>query len=568
MKRVCAVVALASSLVGAGCGGGAPPPGVEQLTLLAEPGPWGWVSQLIAFRGRLWLANQELGVEHNSADLYSFDPVHGDLRFERHLFSQGVGRPAALGGWLYWPHRDPRFHLGVGLIAATDGDTWRLLRLPSTSIKHVEALLAAPPELIAAASTRRPLLYASDDRGATWRPVAGDPAAEGRVARILELAVHQGVLYGALWDGLAQGDVRTLVRIEDGRWTALPGWPSDVAIRGVAPLGEWLYAALEGSLWRTDGTRSERVGPSPPGQHLRDLVASEGALYALGIASDLESGGTVWRSPDGQAWEPVARVGEGRPHELAILAGRPFVGGRGPGDLGALWGPGEPRELAVDRSPLSEPERPPGEPSRDATPTLDWAREHLRLASLLREPESYADRAGELTREILRLAQAEPPPAFFTGHLDGPFAPCRVLFLEGEEVSCGRLGPWLLLFGAALSGSGGVPLELLQAPWVAPAAAREKYVEPLPAALAALAWSGSAEPEVVGALVARLSEGEDPPWLRGDVVGALRAVTGQPLGYDAQAWRRWWDDVSGGGGEGEADPEGPPGSPPSRLPVP
>jgi hypothetical protein len=29
-------------------------------------------------------------------------------------------------------------------------------------------------------------------------------------------------------------------------------------------------------------------------------------------------------------------------------------------------------------------------------------------------------------------------------------------------------------------------------------------------------------------------------WLRGDVVGALSAATGQRYGYDVDAWRRWW----------------------------
>ena len=39
------------------------------------------------------------------------------------------------------------------------------------------------------------------------------------------------------------------------------------------------------------------------------------------------------------------------------------------------------------------------------------------------------------------------------------------------------------------------------------------------------------------ALIARLDRAGDPDWLAGDLVGALTALTGQRLGYDAAAWR-------------------------------
>ena len=47
-------------------------------------------------------------------------------------------------------------------------------------------------------------------------------------------------------------------------------------------------------------------------------------------------------------------------------------------------------------------------------------------------------------------------------------------------------------------------------------------------------------------MIDRINPDEDPLWLTGDFVGALSAVTGQHLGYDATAWRRWWHDHRGG----------------------
>jgi hypothetical protein len=68
----------------------------------------------------------------------------------------------------------------------------------------------------------------------------------------------------------------------------------------------------------------------------------------------------------------------------------------------------------------------------------------------------------------------------------------------------------------------------------------EKHFEPVLAALAAVSWTGQADPATIDALIARLDAPNDPLWLRGDVVGALSAATGQRYGYDVDAWRRWW----------------------------
>lgn len=86
--------------------------GPKSAQIVARIGPWPVVSNLIAFRGRIWFVNSVTGRNHNSADIYSYAPSNGALRYERHLFSQDAGRPTAGDGWLYWPFEDDRFSLG------------------------------------------------------------------------------------------------------------------------------------------------------------------------------------------------------------------------------------------------------------------------------------------------------------------------------------------------------------------------------------------------------------------------------------------------------------------------
>jgi hypothetical protein len=92
--------------------------GPKSAQIVARIGPWPVVSNLIAFRGRIWFVNSVTGRNHNSADIYSYAPSNGALRYERHLFSQDAGRPTAGDGWLYWPFEDDRFSLGWGMFSA------------------------------------------------------------------------------------------------------------------------------------------------------------------------------------------------------------------------------------------------------------------------------------------------------------------------------------------------------------------------------------------------------------------------------------------------------------------
>ncbi|NJN23051.1 MAG: hypothetical protein HC812_20085 [Leptolyngbya sp. RL_3_1] len=99
---------------------------------------------------------------------------------------------------------------------------------------------------------------------------------------------------------------------------------------------------------------------------------------------------------------------------------------------------------------------------------------------------------------------------------------------------------WYLLWAIGLNGHGQVPVELLKTPWTIPSNTMEKYWQPAPAAAWTMAQLGQADAATLSALIDRLSFTDDPLWLKGDFVGALTALTGEPFGYDLAAWQTWW----------------------------
>ena len=61
-----------------------------------------------------------------------------------------------------------------------------------------------------------------------------------------------------------------------------------------------------------------------------------------------------------------------------------------------------------------------------------------------------------------------------------------------------------------------------------------------------VAQIGRDDQDTIDALIQRLDEANDPLWLRGDVIGALTALTGQRFAYDVDAWQAWWADARAG----------------------
>ena len=331
-----------------------------------------------------------------------------------------------------------------------------------------------------------------------------------------------------------------LLRLTGEQVAPLPGWPAGRPVRGLVVRDGILYGLLgepDGtSVWRSDGHDSVRVVPPRDDWQPTALTAAADGLWATGTGPE---GGTVWHSPDGAAWAAVYRLAGGVPLTLAHTGGAVYVGGEGADGRGILWGPAAPTGAlgAVGGGALPEP-------SRASAP--DWDEAGLALDAALAEPASYAHHGAALRDRLYALARAGPPADFFTRRLDRPL-PHHPLSLIGGKVvvPAERLGRWLLLWAMTVSGSGRVPPALIATPWTAPANPSAKYFELAPAAMRAAAMRAAAmlgqrDRATVDALVARLGRPDDPPWLDGDAIGALAAVTGEAIGHDAAAWRRWW----------------------------
>lgn len=513
----------------------APAAAQNRLEVLARVGPWPVVSRLIGYDGRVWFANSVKGRNHNSADIYSHGPTDGDTRYERHLFSQDAGWPVVADGLLYWPFEDSRVSLGWGHFMVTNGRDWRYGAIPTALSFHTHAMAVAGGRLVAATSAWRAGLQVSDDAGATWRAVYDHPTAERRLSRIYKMAALGPTLFGSLVDRSRNPPIRRLLRLANDDVGEVPGWPTQRVVLGMAPFDGWLYAAVReergAAIWRTDGRVSEQVADARAGWRPRDLDAGPDGLWALEATED---GGRLWFSADGRAWRIRQTFGGGEPQDLLVYAGAPYVGGAGADGRGILWG-----AAAAPSVPAAAPKPLPPMP---AGPPRDWPALAAELDALLASPASY-DRHGRVLRDTLfGAAISPPPPGWLAARLRAPM-PERDLSLIGGAVTvpAAKLGRWAVLWAMAVARQGPVPVDLIAAPWTAPGNGSEKYFEPAPAAIWAAAMAGQNDPDTIGALIDRLDRPGDPFWLRGDIVGALTALTGRRLGYDIAAWRAWRD---------------------------
>ena len=169
-----------------------------QLVALKKGLHWPHVSSLIGYGGRLWFVNSRKYVNHNSADVWSYDPATGRSRYERHLLSQDAGDPIVHDRLLYWPFEDSRFSPGRGEFMVTNGRDWRWGLLPEGRAFHVHAMTSSGGALYAAPSAWVARLQKSTDGGTNWKLLYEHPTPDKRVSRITALEDFNGTLYGGL----------------------------------------------------------------------------------------------------------------------------------------------------------------------------------------------------------------------------------------------------------------------------------------------------------------------------------------------------------------------------------
>lgn len=508
----------------------------EPLALLARTGPWPVNSAPIGFGGAIWFANSVKWVNHNSADIWRFDPATGRARYERGLFSQDVGPPLIHRGNLYWPFEDGRAG-SLGVAAATDGRRWEEALIPGFPAFHLHALAEWRGGLAAVTGAINGGLHLSDDGGRTWRTLIDLPPRVGRFVRLDGAAAARGRLYLRL----DEADGASLVEYRRGALHPLPGWPKTrwqgepVALQGgVAALSSDSDAPI---LW-FDGAQTRAIAAPEPDAKLTDLHALGADLFAVGTVGDA---GMVWRRDGGDGrWTRRARFSGGAPTDLTLYRGRLYVTGAGDDGRGVLWGSGPGPDLARDAGPARLgraaplPRQAPAGP--DAT---DWPAEAAALKALLADPESYADHGRALQTALLSAAMRSPPAGFLPDLL-------ALAFPEGAVPTYGGRGQavradiarWYILWAMGLARQPTIPPAILRSTWARAPNGPEKWFDPLLIGLWAAGAAAQTDRETLDALVARLDR-DDPQWLRAQARATLTAVTGCHFVHDDVAWRLW-----------------------------
>jgi hypothetical protein len=490
--------------------------------------PWPGVSALIPYRGKLWFANSVKFVNHNSADLYSFDPANGKTRYEKHLFSQDAGHPMVANGLLYWPFEDSRFSPGHGEFTVTNGKDWNWHLIPKGRAFHTQVMQAQSNRLYAGISAWVGKIVVSNDGGTSWRDFYTYPTPDRRVSRITAMANLKGKLFAGVTTWYDKKAPKLLMQIGD-RMVPVPGWPAGTAVDEIVVHKGWVYAANEGpresALWRTDGVITKRVdGPSG----VVNAMASDGKI--MWAITARKGAGALWRSADGLRWNEFQKFDEARPLDVAVIGGQPFVGllsNKG----GELWGPSTRISVAVEsQRPLLPPKlkRPQAEITaalKNLDDVMGDISKYQRLRFSMR-PLSAA-RTSEVSEALAK-------------RLKGPFPEGSARMFGRRQIPAAKMAQWYLLWGIAHNSRGSIPLSYLREPWTSKANRAEKYIQPVLAAMWAVRELGQKDEATLAALIARLDFKDDPKWVTGDVVGALTDLTGKRFGYDRDAWHRWW----------------------------
>jgi len=502
---------------------------VAELPVLGRVGPWPHLSKPIAYGGRLWLVNSVLGVNHNSADLYSVDPARGDWRFERRLFSQDAGNPTVHEDLLYWPSEDPRVSVGWGDLMVTDGRDWAYHVVPTARIFHVHAMAAFDGALYAATSAWRAGLQVSRDRGATWETVYDHATPDGRVSRIVGLVAAGSHLYAHLIDqgrheilAFDGSSAISVLALDSGRIRAVIPWQG----------GAVVLADVDGRarLWRLDRTRANPMAASGLPDDAVDIATNGPDLFAVGRSGAVAAAGA------GLEWRPIARVEDGSPGELIAIGHDVYVTGTGDDSRGILWGPDRPAAIPAAEAPSPLPSRP----IRQFFRAPDWEEERRSLETILAADATY-DAPGTLRNALWELVLSGAPADLYEAALDAVKADRTVALIGGNtEIDAASLADWMIVWAMAAADRGIVPPTLLAADWRSPDNRAEKYFDLPPIAAWAVAQREQGDSRTIGALVARLGQDGDPDWLTGDIAGALSRLTGERFGYDVGAWRAWW----------------------------
>lgn len=497
-----------------------------QLEVVAQVGPWPVASRLVGYRGKLWFANSVKGINHNSADIWSFDPATGNKRYERHLFSQDAGFPLVYKGLLYWPFEDALLSSGQGVIEVTDGETWQPLTIANPPIYHTSQLLEWQGGLLAITGTRNAGMQLSSDAGRSWEEFYIHPTPQTHVSRLKEMLVFKGKTYASLKDD----KVKRLVTWTGAGFRTVGSWPLNRYFNGLTVHNDELFGIVgrgrEREIWKFDGKRSIRVDFKGP---FTDLTSDGDELWI--VSRD----GKLWSSPQGDKWVRHGDLKNGRPVSIQAVAKGIYVAGAGDDGRGIVWGP---RGHSIPNGAKPPPVIPPIPAERI---DVDWNRLGQKIDKLLSDGSTYGTSgSGEVGEWISHAVAQGAPSGFFAERLKTQIPSVQAsVFAGNRKLPAQDIADILLLSAMEQSGHPNVPIKYLTDPWGSQPNSYEKYFEVELNAMRAVVGSSQSDSATINALLVRLDFSDDPPWLKSQVIGTLTAVSGEHFGYDIASWKKW-----------------------------
>lgn len=496
------------------------------LEAIAETGPWPYASRLIGYGGRIWFAASVKYRNHNSSDIWSFDPQTGDKRLERNLFSQDAGTPIVYDGLLYWPHEDALLAGGTGEISATNGEDWASYRIDSALMYHSSELHAYEGGLLAVTGARNAGLQLSSDGGRNWQELYNHIPQGRHIARIRYMVEFKGEYYATLRDEKKQ----RLVKWNGASFDIVSGFPKNRPIRALIVHKDALYALVgkagNREIWKSDGDNSFSLGAIGK---FTDIASDGQKLWS--ITSD----GRLFSFDD--EWEKHGIIKGGTPLSIAIIYGNIYVAGSSDDKKAIIWGTRNKSDIAPAKPVKLKAQFP------TASGSIDWDVLGRQIDSILSSKHSYQNRRDTVISDLLNLGVKHGAPnGFFAQRLRANIPDIPITTFGGNsETKASDIAIASILRAMSASGHKNIPPHYLTKDWTSQPNSYEKYLELPLVALKAINDTGQNDAATLKALVERLHYKDDPQWFTAQVIGTLTSVTGQHFGYDSAAWQLYYE---------------------------
>ena len=509
----------------------------EQASRVAQLTNWPGVSQLITYNDLIWFVNSQPYKDTNVADIYSYSPSTGQLKYERSLFSQDVGNPVVYKGLLHWPFEDPRRSAGTGEYVVTDGVQWQWEFMESGSVMHVHAMDVCNDQLVAVTGSWTGQLHTqqADNR---WDMSYDYEAGSASFSRLVNVSQFKDTcVVGAAARGKKEAK---LFSIDNAQTASLGGWPSSDRVDALTVHKSDLFAFTDTGSDRTlmqyDGSNTKQI--SLPSGHRPKALHSNGEKLWL-VTQYVENKvnhGRLWVYDTNGKFSALQDI-EDSPVSLTSYKNQVYIGTyhrKG----GSLWqytdtGTGVPGAPSQKLPEVIKPD------SLDESLVTSLYNE---LSEIINDPQSTDNYSRILRRQVGRHPAIKTAEfgAAVTRLLSEPFDDTPVTMFTRQPLTRAALIRWYLLTTMAISGHGTVNPEWITNRTELSSHRSGKHFDPSVAAIVAVGWIGQNDKATIDALMQRLNENEDPAWLKSDLIGALTSLTKQQFAYDTQAWNQWW----------------------------